>query len=298
MDISLDNFLSSHPYAQTTKRTYTDILQRLLRHEPQNLTAPTLLQFIDSQHWGNARSCLALAASKKYLAWAYGQSHPALSARIKRIEGKPQRALTEAQALQLLASFNPYTTKGSRDLAICALALDTGLRESELCRLQQADADTEHRVLQVIIKGGQWKAAIFGEETAAHIERWKEFRKQLNPKGELFCNIFTGNGLTAGGLQSIAKVWGRNIGIKFSPHDFRRSFAVLATEAGAPERVIMEGGRWTDPKMIQKYTRTLRLESMRKYLPVHDIQPNGDSPATNGNYEPPTKRRQVARRND
>ncbi len=269
MDISLENFLSSHPYAEETKKTYTDILRRLLLQEPHNLTAPTLLQFIASQHWGNARSCLALAASKKYIAWAYGQSHPALSARIKRIEGKPQRALTSETASQLLASFNSQTAKGSRDLSIAALALDTGLRESELCRLQQADTDTEHRVLQILVKGGQWKAAIFGEETAAYIERWKDFRKSINPKGELFCNIFTGNGLTPQGLQSIVKQWGRRIGIKLSPHDFRRSFAVLATEAGAPERVLMEGGRWSDAKMIQRYTRTLKLEAMRKYLPSH-----------------------------
>jgi integrase len=271
LDISIENFLSSHPYAETTKRTYTDILQRLLLHEPQSLTASSIIQFINSNHWGNARSCLALAASKKYLAWAYGQSHPALSAKIKRIEGKPQRALTSQTALQLLSSFNPHTAKGSRDLAIASLALDTGLRESELCRLKQADTDTEHRVLQVLIKGGQWKAAIFGDETAAHIDHWKEFRKELHPKGELFCNIFTGQGLTPAGLQSIVKVWGRTIGIKLSPHDFRRSFAVLATEAGAPERVLMEGGRWNDAKMIQKYTRTLKLETMRKYLPVHGV---------------------------
>ncbi len=274
MDISIENFLSSHPYAETTKRTYTDILRRLINHEPQSLTATTLLEFINSQNWGNARSCVALAASQKYLAWAYGINHPALAARLKRIAGKPQRALTIETVKILLASFNTQTKKGARDLAIAALALDTGLRCSELCRLQQADTDTEHKSLQVIVKGGQWRAAVFSDETAAYIERWKDFRKSINPKGELFCNIQTGQKLTPEGLNTIVKEWGKKINIKLSPHDLRRSFAVLATEAGAPERIIMEGGRWSNSAMIQRYTRTLKLESMRKYLPISTVEQN------------------------
>lgn len=268
MDISVQNFLASHPYAETTKRTYSNILERLITHEPQDMTAATLLLFVDSNGWGNSRSCVALAASQKYIAWAYGLLHPALTARIKRIAGKPQRALDKNTMLILLASFNPHTKKGSRDLAIAALALDTGLRSSELCHLQQADVDTTQKVLQVIVKGGQWRAAIFSDETSAHIEHWKMFRQDLRPLGELFCNTFTGRGLTTEGLGKIVKAWGKQIGIKLSPHDLRRSFAVLATEAGAPERVLMEGGRWSSSQMIQRYTRTLRLEAMRRYLPV------------------------------
>jgi integrase/recombinase XerD len=231
-----------------------------------------LLTFIDKPEWGNPRQCVALACLQKYIAWKYGHDHPALSAKLKRVTGKPQRALDQTTALQLLASFNPHTAKGSRDLAICALALDTGLRVSELCRLQQADIDTEKRALQVIVKGGQWSAAVFSEETAAHIDRWKLFRERLNPKGFLFVNTHTGGGLKPNGLFNIVRSWGRRIGIRLSPHDLRRSFAVLATESGAPERVLMEGGRWSSSQMVNRYTRTLKLEAMRKYLPMSNLK--------------------------
>jgi hypothetical protein len=30
----------------------------------------------------------------------------------------------------------------------------------------------------------------------------------------------------------------------------------------------MEMGRWESPEMIKRYTRTLRLEQVRQYLPV------------------------------
>jgi len=73
-------------------------------------------------------------------------------------------------------------------------------------------------------------------------------------------------------LNQIVRQWGIAIGIKLSPHDLRRSFATLATELmGAPERILMEGGRWSNSEMIQRYTRTLKLEAMRKYLPVSGL---------------------------
>lgn len=272
--MAIHAFLASFPYAETTKRTYLDVLSRLLtEHEDlANLTATDLLNFLKKSGWGNSRQCVALAASQKYLARKYGQEHPALSAKLKRIVGKPQRALTPELALQLLASFDPYTSKGARDLAICALALDTGLRASELCRLQQADTDTEQRVLQVLIKGGQWAAAVFSSETAIHIEHWKCYRQIADGLGFLFTNTKTKKGLTPEGLYTIVEQWGDNIGVKLSPHDLRRSFAVIGTLNGAPERVLMEAGRWKSTAMVQRYTRTMKLDAMRQYLPVSRLQ--------------------------
>jgi integrase len=270
----IDNFLSSFPYAASTKRTYTDILSHFAVEvsNPQTITAGELLAWINKPTWGTSRQCVALAAAQKYIAWKYGHVHPALSAKLKRSTGKPQRALGPETALELLASFDPHTAKGARDLAICAVALDTGLRVSELCRLQQAYVDTEKCNLQVIVKGGQWEAAVFTPETAAHIEHWKRFRENLNARGALFINTYTGAGLKPNGLGNIVKTWGQKIGIKLSPHDLRRSFAVLSTENGAPERVLMAGGRWSSSQMVNRYTRTLKLEAMRKYLPMSKLK--------------------------
>lgn len=278
MKNDLADFLASHPYSASTKRTYEDVLTRMLGEvrDPASMTASELLDILKKSGWGNARQCVALAAMKKYLAWKYGQSHGALSAKLKRVQGKPQRALTPETALQLLASFDRHDPKGARDLAICALALDTGLRASEICRLQQADVDAEHRVLQVLVKGGQWEAAVFSDQTAAHIEHWKHFRKVADGQGHLFTNILTGEGLTPEGLFAIVELWGKNIGIRLSPHDLRRSMAVIGTLNGASERSLMEMGRWKSSQMIKRYTRTLRLEQLRKYLPVSNLL--GDPP--------------------
>lgn len=273
MNDDLSIFLASHPYAESTLRTYRDILSRILARsqDPARMTAPELIKLLQQSGWGNARQCLALAATQKYLAWKYGHSHPALTARIKRITGKPQRSLSPENALKLLASFDTYSAKGARDLAICSLALDTGLRESELCRLQLADTDLEHRALQVIVKGGQWEAAVFGVNTAAHIERWLHYRRIVDGKNFLFTHIKTGQGLTPEGLYTIVREWGWRIGIELSPHDLRRSMAVMGTLNGVSERSLMEMGRWKSSNMIKRYTRTLRLEQIRGFLLVDKL---------------------------
>jgi integrase len=270
----LENFLASaHAYAETTKRTYRDVIPRILDQveDPASLTAAELLRLLDQSGWGNARQCVALAAVQRYLAWRYGASHPARSARLKRAQGKMQRALDPDTATKLLASFDPYIPKGARDLAICSLALDTGLRVSELCRLQLADTDLDRRTLQVVVKGGQWKSAIFGAGTAANIDRWLHYRRVADGQGFLFTHIKTGQGLTPEGLYMIVKQWGLSIGIQLSPHDLRRSMAVMAWINGASDRTLMEMGRWSSPQMIARYTRTLRLEQVRKYLPVDQL---------------------------
>lgn len=260
-------FLSTHQYAETTKRTYQSALKQIFTGlDPASLTAADLITIIQSKGWGNKRQCVALAAAQQFLRWKFG-NHPALSAKIKRLASRPQRALDEKTALLLLASFNPHSPKGARDLAIASLMLDTGLRAAEICNLEQACTDTEHGTLQVIVKGGQWSAAVFSTETALRIEDWKSYRQQIGGLTWLFCNINTGKKLTPEGLFKIVRLWGEYIGVTLSPHDLRRSFAVLSTTlTNTPERVLMEGGRWKSSQMILNYTRTIRLESMRKHL--------------------------------
>lgn len=273
MNREVEEFVSSRSFAETTKRTYRDLLSALLAEcNFALLSASDLLALVRRKGWENARQCVALAACKSFIAWKFGEQHPALAAKLKRVTGRPQRALDTSTVLRLLASFNPHEAKGARDLALCSLALDTGLRASELCRLRQADTDTVGRVLQVIVKGGQWKAAVFSDETAVRIEHWKVYRERLGVSSALFANVLTANELTPEGLYKVVEGWGSAIGVKVSPHDLRRSFAVLATMNGAPERVLMEGGRWSNSGMITRYTRTLKLEAMREYLPVSRLK--------------------------
>jgi integrase len=267
--LDIETFLSSRPYAENTKDRYRRVLRELvLEPDIQHWTPPRLLQFIQRPNWGNSQQCLALEICKVYLRAAFGDDHPALITKLKRVRPKPQRTLTLEIAVILLASFNPHTAKGARDLAIACVALDTGLRVSELARILLAHTDLIARTIQVIVKGGQWQVAIFSPATANVIEKWLSFRKAYPGVNTLFVSTKTGTPLSTEGLKAIVKKWGRDIGIKLSAHDLRRSFATLSTVLGAPSRVVQVAGRWSSIDMVERYTQGLDAHAITPYLPV------------------------------
>lgn len=275
MNSDVDNFLASRPLADTTKVTYARILELLVDVDLRQMSAADLVKFISKPEWGQSQRYTYLCACRSFIRWLYGVSHPALTARVKRGHAKPQRVLSADQALRLLASFDTSTVAGMRDLAFVALALDTGLRVSELCRLQLSDIDLEARTLQVIVKGGQWGSAVFSEQSALYISAWVMVRCPAKSVGNLFLSFHhqtKGTALTREGVQGLCKRWGGKIGINLSPHDFRRSFATLSTIFGAPSRVVQLAGRWSQIAMVERYTRSLSASEIESYLPVQRLQ--------------------------
>jgi integrase/recombinase XerD len=271
MSTLVDEFLASFPFAESTMDSYRRVLSQL--PDTSTLTAVDLIKFVSRPDWDPNTRYTALCACRKFIAWRHGRNHPALNARIKRVKPKPQRVLSSSMALQLLASFNPHSPIGSRDLALAALMLDTGLRCSEICRIDLADLNLIERRLQVIVKGGQWRAAVFSQQTAMYISAWLSYRPG-DRSSALFVSMHhthRGLPLTREGLQGIVKKWGASIGIKLSPHDFRRTFATLSTIFGAPSRVVQVAGRWSSLDMVEHYTASLNPQVIEPYLPVSNL---------------------------
>lgn len=278
MSKKVDEFLSSHPYAADTKAAYRPILDELVSQPFEGWTASELLGFIQRPNWGNSLQYRNLCACRKFIGWLIGPDHPACSARVKRVRPKKGRSLSLHQVGELLASFDPYTPIGARDLALAAIALDTGLRESELARIQLADIDLDRRVLQVIVKGGQWGIAVFSPDTAAIVDRWLSFRQPIDGVGSLFVSLRKsrdhGKQLTKHGIKAIFKKWGLSLGWKLSPHDARRTFGNVATLLGAPAPITMAAGRWQSEQAFKRYTQEVTALAITPYLPVtHALRP-------------------------
>lgn len=269
MNREFEEFLASQAYAENTKDHYRRVFERVLAgRELRRLGAADLVKLIKSESWGNSQECVAVACCRKYLRWRYGEKHPALGAKIKGQKSKLQRVLTVEMALELLMTFDASTPKGARDLAMAAVLLDTGLRASEICRLRLVDVDLERGACQVITKGGNWGIGILSDITIGFVRTWLDVRTVAPGVGALFTNIQHGTQLTREGLQCIMRVWGKRIGISLSPHDFRRSYACIASVFGAPSRLVQIGGRWSSIDMVEHYTRAIKADAMRPYLPV------------------------------
>jgi len=272
MNTEVENFLASNTYTDATKDTYRSVLEELADNLISEWTASDLLSFVQKKNWGNSRQYVALCASRKFISFTFGVNHPALKARLKRIRPKKGRSLNLNKINELLASFNPFSPIGARDLALAALAIDTGLRASELARIQLDDVDLENRTLQVIVKGGQWAMAVYSPETVAFLDRWLAYRTPADGVNSLFISLRQsadhGQQLKVYGIKSIFKKWTKTLGWKISPHDARRTFGNVTTNLGSPQAISMAAGRWHDAKSFQRYTLDVMALGITPYLPI------------------------------
>lgn len=227
--------------------------------------------------FGNSASKQWVGAVRSFFAWACGQASPARLIPYPKLNRRLQRTLDTDTMFKVLTSCDTSTLKGSRDLALLTLMLDTGLRAFEICALKVRDLDLEHRRLKVVVKGGNEEAAIFSKTTASNLSRWIAYRPHVASMvtPEVFVSIgglTPGLAITSSGLRVLFRAIGRRAGLsQFSPHDLRRTMATLATRNGAPTRVVQAAGRWNDITMVQQYTAAIQAEDFEKYSPVESV---------------------------
>jgi integrase/recombinase XerD len=277
----IQRFLKTSTLADTTKELYRHYLEMLAEWMETQALPPVELdaeEFIDflGEHpaWSDSTQHSAACAAKSFYRWRYGPGQPIEAVKVKRRDPGPQRTLETDQVNQLLASLNTTTREGIRNLAIVTLALDTGLRNAEICRLEVDYLDLRRCHLDVVIKGGKWDEAVFSDYTASCLGTWLTGREYIAlPKVQtVFVGIkgrTPGRPLTPPGLRCIFRAMGfrSEIGL-ISPHDMRRTMATIATEIGAPSRTVQKAGRWSNIDMVERYTKRLKQKAFRKYFPV------------------------------
>lgn len=223
---------------------------------------------------GDAAIKRAVNAFRSFYHFALGTRSPAADIMAPMVKQKKQRTLTATQTFEIMLACDTSTPRGKRDLAIIALGLDTGLRESEICRLPLNRVDLENRRLTVVMKGGDEGEGAFSLETVAILSAWLAIRPAYARHG--VDTFFVGVGgtkcgqpITPSGLRVIFRRVGAAAGLeKFSPHDLRRTFATLSHRNGAPTRVIQVAGRWDDIRQVVQYTQALEAKDIDPYSPV------------------------------
>jgi len=208
-------------------------------------------------------------AIRCWLEFELGPTHPAADLKPPKARHTIQRSLSMEKLRRVLYSCDTSTLQGTRDLAMLALMADSGLRSSEVCRLLVTDLDLDELRLVVQVKGGDDGFGVISKTTCAFVRRWLDARSALARCPELFVHSYHGTALTTGGLRAIFRRVGRDAGLlAFSPHDMRRTMAMIATELRAPTRVTQVGGRWGSIEQVEGYTRGLAVDEFRRYSPV------------------------------
>ncbi len=283
IEADVHKFLKSMPIAISTSYHYRHYICSFLwwcvdsNIDAMAADPATVRDWFDSHQWSSSTMHFAAAALRLFYRWKYGETHPLCRVRVKRVDPGPQRTLTEAEVAILLSSIDTTKEKGVRDLALVTLMIDTGLRAAEMCNIQMRKLNLREKKLSVIIKGGRWGEAVYFDYTAACLNNWLAIRPHIADSecDKLFVSLggrTWGQAMTRHGLRITIERLAENAGLEhMSPHALRRTFATLATEYGAPTRMVQVAGRWKDIRMVETYTKALDPRKLAAYSVVNRL---------------------------
>jgi integrase/recombinase XerD len=162
---------------------------------------------------------------------------------------------------------------GLRDRAMLELLYATGLRVSELCKLERSSVDGEFAVLRVTGKGNKQRLVPFGESAREAIDRWLVDGRPAILKGRASRFLFVtarGGAMTRQCFWMLLRRYGRSAGIfrNLTPHVVRHSFATHLVEGGADLRSVQIMLGHADISTTQIYTHVARRR-LRETIDQH-----------------------------
>ena len=151
--------------------------------------------------------------------------------RIRKV--KTEKQVKETYSDETLESLRDGCTN-LRDLAMIDLLASTGIRVSELVRLNRSDIDFEGRECVVFGKGSKERPVYFDARTKVHLKNYLDSRTDQNPA--LFVTLQNPHErLEISGVEIRVRQLGRKLGVgRVHPHKFRRTLATKAIDKGMP----------------------------------------------------------------
>ena len=188
---------------------------------------------------------------------------------------------------------SPTTSTNLRDQAMCELLYASGLRVSELCRLESADLNAELGVLRVMGKGNKQRMVPVGKQALAAIEEYQTTARPQLLKSRVSKYLFVsarGGPLTRQGFWKALGLRGRRAGIfeGLSPHVLRHTFATHLLEGGADLRSVQTMLGHADISTTQIYTHVARSR-LRQVVDEHHPRAQRARPALLASPAEPAK---------
>jgi len=168
---------------------------------------------------------------------------------LPKIEERQVKFLTGEQIDRLLNAPSLSTIQGKRDKAILELLFSTGLRVSEVSKLDKDKLDLERREFGVIGKGGKARVVFLSNRAVKWLKEYLRCRDDhykplfIRHKGKIDPSIPDEKmRLTPRSIQRMIKKYREKIKLPVdaTPHTIRHSFATDLLMAGADLRSVQE----------------------------------------------------------
>lgn len=220
--------------------------------EIDQLTIRLFLGDILEQGNSKKSSARKLAAVRSFFKYLVKRKtvhfNPSLNVVTPRIPKKLPVFLDEESIDRLMSLPDISTTQGLRDRAILEMLYGTGIRLSELIKLELPDLDFHNETIKIFGKGGKHRIVPIGRKAKEALKKYLRVRDTLfsdesNPKDKRF--VF----LSSRGLRIYPKavylIVNKFIGQvseleRKSPHVLRHTFATHLLNRGADLRAVKE----------------------------------------------------------
>lgn len=262
---TLDTFLNylviERNFSTNTRESYLNDLNRYLSHlqeqqvKPMDAKPDNIRQFIEELHQiglkasSVARNISAIRSYHKFLlVERLSSSNPAENIHQPKLARSLPSVLTVEQMMALLEAPLRRHPPGSfllRDKAMLELLYASGIRVSELIRLEKLNLFLDEGFIRVFGKGSKERLVPVGRNATKWLKRYlTELRPSMTSAAShdtLFLNS-RGGKLSRMGAWNIVRQHAIIAGIEkpISPHTFRHTFATHLLEGGADLRAVQE----------------------------------------------------------
>jgi len=185
---------------------------------------------------------IALRVFLKYLARRGVKSLPPDRIELAKTPARDLDLITEVELSRLLSAPSGSDVKDLRDKAMMELLFSTGLRVSELCRLDQDSINMARDEFSVRGKGEKVRLVFISDGAKAVLKTYLAKRKDMDPAMFVSLSKISKNEgrLTPRSVERIVKHYATKAGIskKVTPHTIRHSFATDLLQNGADIRSV------------------------------------------------------------
>ena len=197
---------------------------------------------------------------------------------------KLPQTLSGDDVAKLLGQPDPAKPLGARDRAMLELLYATGLRVSELVRLETRQVNFQGNYLTIKGKGSKVRAVPFGKWARERLAEFMGHARNRLLKGKNSPYVFTtrsGRPLTRQGFWKLIRRYALVAGVekRVTPHTLRHSFATHLLEGGADLRSVQSMLGHADISTTQIYTHVdgARLKKVHQnYHPRERGRPKKD----------------------
>ncbi len=223
---------------------------------------------------------IALRSFLKYLAKRDIKALSPEKIDLSKAESRSLKFLNAEQLMRLVGQPDINTAQGLRDKAILELLFSTGMRVSELVKLNRDRIDLKSREIGIIGKGGRPRVVFVSDTAVEWLHKYISYRS--DPYKPLFVRysgkkVRPGQGeegirLSARSMQRIVEKYVKKakLPIKITPHGIRHSFATDLLTSGADLRAIQEMLGHKNISTTQIYTHVTNPQLKEIHKKFHD----------------------------